>query len=196
MIAQDHVPTYMFKSMPMHVQYRNDYFAKYAKKEISHSSNHRPVREHNSTAISCEHKHRDGNEASALHLLSEASWPTVGLQPAAQSRRRQRRSTGLGVTEQQMLPEVKRMLLSFTAAPSHICLLIKTQAYPSRLLHPAAIITLQLKIFSAARKNKQKRKISSGDAPCFGVCRKNQTHATSVPLTVFFFRCIFPLLNS
>lgn len=107
----------------------------------------------------------------ALHLLSEASWPTMGLQPAAQSRRRQRRSTGLGVTEQQMLPEVKRMFLSFTAAPSHICLLIKTQAYPSRLLHPAAIITLQLKIFSAARKNKQtKKKISSGDAPCFGVC--------------------------
>lgn len=36
-IAQDHALTYMFKSIPMNVQYwqhRNDYFAKYAKKEI------------------------------------------------------------------------------------------------------------------------------------------------------------------
>lgn len=153
------------------------------KRDFPHSYNHQPFRELNSTAIQCEHKHRDGNEASALHLLSEASWPTVGLQPAVQSRRRQRRSTGLGVTEQQMLPEVKRMFLSFTAAPSHICLLIKTQAYPSRLLHPAAIITLQLKIFSAARKKKKKENSLQGTRLVSVCVQKNQKCNLNFPRT-------------
>lgn len=113
---------------------------------------------------------------SNVHLLSKALWPTVGLQPIVSSHRRQWRFTSLGVTQQQMLPEEKRMFLSFIAAPSHICLLIKTQAHPSRFLYAAAIITLQLKICC--------KKISSGDVPCFEVCRKTKSRL-NFPLTLW-----------
>lgn len=104
---------------------------------------------------------------------------TLGLQPTVRSHRRQRRFTSLGVTEQQMLPEVKRMFLSFTAAPPHVCLRIKTQARPSRLLHPAAIITLQLKICCC-----KKRKISSGGCALFRCVHKNQERNLNFPQTL------------
>lgn len=104
---------------------------------------------------------------------------TLGLQPTVRSHRRQRRFTSLGVTEQQMLPEVKRMFLSFTAVPPHVCLRIKTQARPSRLLHPAAIITLQLKICCC-----KKRKISSGGCALFRCVHKNQERNLNFPQTL------------